>query len=492
MPSARFEVPKKYLAHGTSHMALHLGYHSFITLLHSLFLGLLQGLTEFLPISSSGHLAIAEAFLDLPFGPRELQSFDVVLHGGSLLALFLAYFSVWQKMLLSPFTKDKASQRLFLLLILATIPAGLAGFFLEDIFADYFRSLPSLAIQLILSGGILFLAERFQPSGALSSLKPLQALLVGAAQAFALVPGLSRSGLTISAGRAVGLSREDAIQFSFLAAFPIIAGAVLLTGVRIAQGSVLLPSMEILSVGFVASLLSSLAAIILLKRFASRISMTWFAAYLFLIGLGVLGYYVHLERLGNPATVQLFVERYGAAVLFLFAFVETVPPLSFFSPGILALLIGGALIQSPLIAVLFFAAAMLGVILGNLLFYYLGRRYGRGWAVNVHMTEKQLASAELFMRRFGVISVLLGQCVGTLRPVVSFVAGTVRMSPLRYYTCMLLGAAVFIVFLLGSGYVLRQQIQLLLSIVGIAGTAFVVIAIFVIWIMQRKIKKNRS
>ena len=463
-----------------------------MTLLHSLFLGLLQGLTEFLPVSSSGHLALAEAFLQLPFSPRELQSFDIVLHAGSLLALFLAYFSVWKKMLLSPFTKDKASQRLFLLLILATIPAGLAGFFLEDIFADHFRSLPSLAIQLILSGGILLLAEHFQPRGHIASLKPVQALLIGLAQAFALVPGLSRSGLTISAGRAVGLSRRDAIQFSFLAAFPVIAGAVLLTIVRMAQGAILLPPPNILIVGFAASLLSSLGAILLLRWFAARISMTWFAVYLLLIGLAVLGYYIHLERLGNPAVVQEVVERYGAIVLFLFAFIETVPPLSFFSPGILAMLIGGALMRSLPIAFLFFAAGMLGVICGNILFYYLGRRYGRGWAVNVHVTEKQLETAEIFMRRFGVISILLGQCVGTLRPIVSFAAGTVRMPPVRYYTCMMLGATVFILVLLGSGYMLRQQLEMLLSVVGLAGTTVVIIAVFLIWITQRKIKTASS
>jgi len=108
------------------------------------------------------------------------------------------------------------------------------------------------------------------------------------------------------------------------------------------------------------------------------------------------------------------------------------------------------------------------------------------------MTEKQLETAEIFMRRFGVISILLGQCVGTLRPIVSFAAGTVRMPPVRYYTCMMLGATVFILVLLGSGYMLRQQLEMLLSVVGLAGTTVVIIAVFLIWITQRKIKTASS
>ncbi len=462
-----------------------------MTLLHAIFLGVLQGLTEFLPVSSSGHLALAEVYFKLPLPVRDLQHFDIVLHAGSLIALFIAFARDWKNLLLSPFTGNKSAQRLLLLLILASIPAALAGFALEEIFALQFRSLLSLAVQLVLSGAILILAERFTPHGSIASLKPIQTLLIGIAQACALVPGLSRSGLTIAAGRAVGLSRAESVHFSFLMAFPVIAGAVLLTGIRVVQGDVVLPAFSTTTTGFAASLVSSLMAISFLKFWAKKISMTWFAVYLFIIGAALIATYVHLERLGDPVIVEDSVRRYGAFVLFLFAFVETVPPLSFFSPGVLALIVGGALIERSFTAILFFLAAVLGAALGNSTFFFLGRTYGRSFAHKVHVSELQLRNAEAFLNRFGRSSLCLGQFTGGLRPLIAFVAGTVKIPPELFFLWMFAGTAVYIGILLAAGFFLSSYLPWILSSVGIGGALITAVALVAIGFLRRKIKKNR-
>lgn len=462
-----------------------------MTLFHALFLGVLQGFTEFLPISSSGHLALAEVYFKLSLTVRDLQHFDIVLHGGSLIALFLAYARDWKNLFLSPFNGNRSGQRLLFLLILASIPAALAGFALEEIFATQFRSLPSLAVQLILSGAILILAERFQPRGSIASLKPVQVLLIGVAQACALVPGLSRSGLTISAGRAVGLSRAESVHFSFLMAFPVIAGAALFTGIRFTQGGIALPAFSVTTTGFAASLVSSLMAISFLKFWAKKISMTWFAAYLFVVGTALIATYIHLERLGDPVIVEDSVRRYGAFVLFLFAFVETVPPLSFFSPGVLALIVGGALIERPLTAFFFFLAAALGAVLGNTTFFFLGRTYGRSFARKVHVSESQLMNTDAFLHRFGRSSLCLGQLTGGLRPLIAFVAGTVKTPTGHFFVWMLAGTAVYISALLAAGFFLSPYLPWLLSSVGIGGVLITAIALVVVGFLRRTIKKNR-
>ena len=461
-----------------------------MSLLQSTILGLLQGLTEFLPVSSSGHLALLEKFFQLPFSPHDLQYFDIVLHAGSLIALFLAYIPTWKKLLLAPFTGDRSGKRMILLLILATIPAALAGFFLEDIFAEKFRSLPSLAVQLMLSGVVLLLAERFRPRGNLTNIKPLEALMVGIAQVFALVPGLSRSGMTIAASRSIGLSREDSVHFSFLMALPIIGGAVFLAALKIGTGTVQLPPWPVTTAGFVASLIASLAAISLLKILARRLHMGWFAAYLFVLGIVLLGLSFHFERLGDPALVEQSVERYGAIVLFLFAFIETVPPLSFFSPGIIALIIGGALVDDVLTAVIFFTATTLGALLGNTLFFYLGWRYGRKFAHRVHVKDEQLTAADAFLQRFGRSSLFFAQYTGALRPIVAFLSGTVHVPTAHFLPWVLAGTVTYMAFLLSLGYLLRENLTWLLSSVGLIGVGATLIALCAIGFMRRKIKKN--
>lgn len=254
-----------------------------MTILQSIILGLLQGFTEFLPISSSGHLLLAESAMGLPL--NHLQDFDVLLHAGTLCALILCYSSDWWRMARAPFTGDKQGQKLLFLLILATIPGAVAGFFLADIIENTLRSTRSVGLEFIADGLILIAAERFVQSRSRDTLKMRDAVIIGCAQALALSPGLSRSALTIAAGRMRKLQRPDALNFSFLMATPIIAGATLFAATDIASGDTLLPSFPVIIAGIISALLASVIAILFLRRFVAKKSLALFAWYLIPMGL---------------------------------------------------------------------------------------------------------------------------------------------------------------------------------------------------------------
>jgi undecaprenyl-diphosphatase len=254
-----------------------------MTILQSIVLGLLQGLTEFLPISSSGHLLLAESAMGLPIS--HLQDFDVLLHAGTLCALVLCYPMDWWRMARAPFTRDKQGQKLLLLLILATIPGAAAGFFFADIIETTLRSTRSVGLEFIANGLILIVAERFAQSRSRDALRMRDALIIGCAQVLALSPGLSRSAFTIAAGRMLRLQRSDALNFSFLMATPIIAGATIFAATNIASGNALLPSFTVIITGITSAFFASIVAILFLRRFVAKNSLALFAWYLIPIGL---------------------------------------------------------------------------------------------------------------------------------------------------------------------------------------------------------------
>ena len=193
-------------------------------------LGIVQGFTEFLPISSSAHLFVIPTLLGWPYGG---VAFDVALHWGTLLALLAAFRADWWRLGRDATGQDAGrragARRLLAKLAIASIPAGVAGLLLEDAANGLLRHLPLQAAMLALFGLLLWLVDRVRPPGR-SVDEPGWAtcMLVGVAQACALVPGVSRSGITITAGRAAGLSRVSAARFSFLLATPITCGAGLL------------------------------------------------------------------------------------------------------------------------------------------------------------------------------------------------------------------------------------------------------------------------
>ena len=260
-------------------------------ILQAVVLGLIQGLTEFLPISSSAHLSLAPWL----FGWQDPGlAFDVALHLGTLVAV-LWYFRVeWLSIgaaaieLVRTRRLDAPEKWRVVHLIIATIPGGLAGLAFKSQAETVFRAPALTAVALIVMGSVLWAVDRWASQDRpLSSVGWRDALLIGCAQMFAIIPGVSRSGSTITAGRALRLDRQSAAVFSFLLSMPITAAAVLheLPKAVREAGGITLP----LVLGVLTAGISSWLAISVLLRYVSRHSYGIFAVYRWLVGLGVLG-----------------------------------------------------------------------------------------------------------------------------------------------------------------------------------------------------------
>ncbi|MBL8962031.1 MAG: undecaprenyl-diphosphate phosphatase [Gemmatimonadetes bacterium] len=259
-----------------------------MTVWQALVLGLVQGLAEFLPISSSAHLALVPWLM----GWQDPGlAFDVALHLGTLVALAWYFRQEWGALTMAGLrvlrrrrVEDEAERRAMFVL-LATIPAGIAGLALGDLAEHTLRHPVSIAIALIVLGTLLWWADR-----SIRSARPLKAMtwrdagLVGLAQACALIPGVSRSGSTITAARALGFDRSSAATFSFLLSFPITLAAVVHKAPEAMVGGVTAP----LVVGVLAAGVSSGVAIAVLLRYVSKRSYGVFAAYRWVAGVLVL------------------------------------------------------------------------------------------------------------------------------------------------------------------------------------------------------------
>jgi undecaprenyl-diphosphatase len=253
-------------------------------------LGVLQGLTEFLPVSSSGHLVI------LPYlvgWPDPGLTFDAVVHGGTALAVLLHLASDWKRLLGGALRSvktrkpmDDPGARLLVLLAVGTVPAVAAGVALEDTFAQLFQSPRLAALMLLLTGGLLLVAERLG-RGAMraESLAPSRALGIGVLQALAMIPGISRSGATIAGGQLVGLSRPQATRFSFLLAGPVAAAAAIYRFAQLPGGESGGPDLVVLGAGFAAALVSGYWAVGWLMDFVRRAPLNAFALYTWVFGL---------------------------------------------------------------------------------------------------------------------------------------------------------------------------------------------------------------
>ena len=211
-----------------------------LELLEAIFLGVVQGLTEFLPISSSGHLLLAQYFLGLD-QERFGLPFDAAIHTGTVLAVvsffwrdLLGMARAFVRSLPRPDFSDR-EVRLAYLVLVATLPAALTGFFFEDFFATEVRSPWLVIFSLVLVGGLFLVAEATgRRDRQAAKLGPAGALSMGLAQASALVPGISRSGATITLGLFLGLRRDEAARFSFLMSVPITAAAAALSVAKVA------------------------------------------------------------------------------------------------------------------------------------------------------------------------------------------------------------------------------------------------------------------
>ncbi len=233
------------------------------------FLGFIQGLTEFLPISSSGHLILVSYFFKL----HSFLAFDAFLHLGSFFAIF-AYF---YKELTEIF-------ELKYLIVLSVIPGALAGVFLEKYVETIFRTPLHVAFMLFIMSFPMILGEKFgKKIYKINSLSYFNALIIGLFQALAVIPGTSRSGITISAGLFCGLKREEAARYSFLAGAPLILGASLYEGIKIVHFHEL--PWDVLAVGFFSSFLFSFIFIKFLLSYLKKHSLYVFVGYRWLLAL---------------------------------------------------------------------------------------------------------------------------------------------------------------------------------------------------------------
>lgn len=261
-----------------------------MTLLQALVLGIVQGATEFLPVSSSGHLVLIPWLLDWQFGSI---TFHVVLHAGTLLAV-LAYFwrdlvallrAAWRGLVeRRPFADPLARQAW--LLLLASVPAAIAGLLLEGMVSEILETPRAVSAFLLVTAALLMISERMGRQDRDSrSMNTRDALWIGAAQALALFPGISRSGATIAGGMMRGLRRSEAARFSFLLAIPVILGGTVLAlfDLLTTPGAALQSGPMI--VGFLASAGVGYPAIHLLLSIIRRKPLTWFAAYCLLAGV---------------------------------------------------------------------------------------------------------------------------------------------------------------------------------------------------------------
>jgi undecaprenyl-diphosphatase len=261
-------------------------------------LGVVQGLTELLPVSSSGHLILVPWLGDWTYLEQHdafNQTFDVALHLGTLVAV-LAYFRRDIVELLAAFFGSlarrrirTADERVAWAVLVATIPAALVGAALEDPIANHLGEPWQIAIFLALFAGLLWLADRAPERRGMEGLSLGEAFLVGTAQTLALMPGVSRSGITITAGRFLGLTRDQAARFSFLLLVPIVLGAVILKGVKDVLLGDLPPGWQgPFLVGTLAAAGSGLLAIDALLGYVRRHDYTIFVVYRLVVAAAVL------------------------------------------------------------------------------------------------------------------------------------------------------------------------------------------------------------
>ena len=257
-------------------------------LIQAIVLGIVQGLTEFLPVSSSGHLIVVPALLGWDDPVIESLAFSVMLHVATLLALLVYFRSDWLRLIPAGLAtlrdrsfRDDPDRRLAWLLAASTVPAVIVGVLFNDLIENAFREPRIVAMTLVAGAVVLWVADRLgSRTRPIAGLTFPMAIGIGAAQALALVPGVSRSGISISAGLFAGLDREAAARFAFLMATPITAGAGIweIRAILAGEAGVELPLVPLLA-GMVASLLAGLVAISVLMRFLRSHGVGVFVAY---------------------------------------------------------------------------------------------------------------------------------------------------------------------------------------------------------------------
>jgi undecaprenyl-diphosphatase len=256
--------------------------------IQALIMGLVQGLTEFLPVSSSGHLVLVPWLFGWTDPFINSVAFTVILHMGTLVALLAFFWRDWVTLIPAGLAairdrslKGDPDRKMAFLLVVATIPAVLVGPIFESKLEDLVREPARIALMLCVGAAILWLADRWgSRQRDETSLTFRESLGIGVAQVVALVPGISRSGVSISAGLFLGLNREAAARFSFLMATPVIGGAGIWEARKFLTNEAgPSPEMNVIVIGFVAALISGFLAVRFMLEFLKRQPLTGFVVY---------------------------------------------------------------------------------------------------------------------------------------------------------------------------------------------------------------------
>ena len=260
-------------------------------------LAIIQGISEFLPISSSAHLIIFRDLFgigkDAVFGDLELI-FDIALHFGTLLAVAIYFFKDFWNMVLSGLTKGVKTKegKTFWFIVVATIPAAIVGVLFEDIIEDMIRSnFIIIGLALIIMGIIIYLTDKyFKQERNIDNMTIKDAILIGCSQVFALIPGFSRSGTTIATSRSLKLTREDAAKFSFYLSAPVILGAVVLHLIDGDTISLISNNLSTFIIGVGVAFIAGLLCIEFLLKYIKKHDFKIFMWYRILLGVIVIVY----------------------------------------------------------------------------------------------------------------------------------------------------------------------------------------------------------
>lgn len=273
-----------------------------MTYFQAIILGLAQGLSEFLPISSSGHLALLQYFFNV--SAENVLPFAVLLHLGTLVSVFIVYWKDIVELVkeLGAVIRDiftgkglrinaNPTRRLGFMIIVATIPTAIIGLLFNDAFAALYLSLTAIGTGLLITGTILFVAERMGKSNkTVKQMKFRNAVFVGVMQGIAICPGISRSGSTLFGGLISGLNKEFAVKFAFLISIPSILGSVIMEAPNAFEAGMDMSLIGPVIAGVIVSALSGLFAIKAMIKLVSNRKLIGFSVYTWALGIAVIAY----------------------------------------------------------------------------------------------------------------------------------------------------------------------------------------------------------
>lgn len=248
-------------------------------IIEAVILGVIQGLTEFFPVSSTAHLILVPWFFGWK-GSLDTLTFDIALHAGTLTALLFSFWKDWLEL----FTKKR---NLLGLIIVASIPTGITGYYLGHIAEKSLRQPFLISLMLVAVGLVMLAAERAEKLKALERMNFIDSLIIGIAQAVAIIPGVSRSGITISAGLFRDMKREASARFSFLIATPVIAGAIFLHLKKFLTNPGVY-DLQVFATGFISSSVTGFVAITFLLNFLKKYPLNVFVYYRFILAVVII------------------------------------------------------------------------------------------------------------------------------------------------------------------------------------------------------------